>query len=151
MNLKTLQRLIAAISVIVILQIACGQQYRRIRLEGDSMKPNFVKGDAVTFTEVPLSELKRGDIVLIENDGNLLVKRLIGLPNETISIVDGKIYVDGTLFVEPYEIVPATYSVDELKLDGDSYFVLGDNRADSLDSRLLGPIKGSQIKGKATP
>ncbi len=148
MNRKTLPLLIA-ISVIVILQAACGLQARRIQLDGDSMKPNLVKGDIITVAEVPLSELKRGDVILIEHDGNLLVKRLIGLPGETISIVDGKIYIDGTLFVEPYAVIPATYSVDELKLDSDSYFVLGDNRPDSLDSHQFGPIKGSAIKGKA--
>lgn len=149
MNSKSSQRLIAALAVLVILQIACGQQYRRIKQVGYSMKPNIVDGDILTVTEVPLSELQRGDIVFIEVDGRQLIKRLIGLPNETISIADGKIFIDGTLLVEPYEVIPAAYSIDEITLESDSYYVLGDNRADSLDSHIFGPVKGSDIKGKA--
>lgn len=151
MNPKVLQRLFAALFVIVLVQVACGQQYRRVKQVGYSMKPNITDGDILKIQEVPLSELKRGDIIMIENNGNFLIKRLIALPNETISIQEGKIFINGTLLDEPYEIIPATYSVDEIKLDSDSYYVLGDNRPDSLDSRILGPIKGSQIKGKAIP
>jgi signal peptidase I len=76
---------------------------------------------------------------------------LIGLPNETISIRDGKVYINGSVLEEPYEVVPPPYKMAELKLDEDSYFVLGDNRADSSDSHQWGPRKGSDIKGKAVP
>ncbi len=149
LNLKGWQRLLAALCVLAAAQLACGQRYTRIQMDTDSMKPNFSKGDILTITEVPLSELKRGDVVLIDVEGRQLVKRLIALPNETISIAAEKIFIDGVLLVEPYQVIPGSYSRAEIKLSSDSYYVLGDNRADSYDSHIFGPIKGSNIKGQA--
>ena len=146
---KAWQRLIAVIAVIAIAQVACGQQYIRFQQNGYSMSPNVTDGDVFRVEEVPLADLKRGDLVVIENKGNLLLKRLIGLPNETVSILDGIVFINRSALEEPYEIVPSTDTMDEVQLDSESYFVLGDNRPDSLDSRLLGPIKGDAIKGKA--
>ena len=148
---KPWQRLIVAIAVLSIVQVACGQQYTRIKQNGYSMKPNVTDGDVFRVEEVPLADLKRGDLVVVENKGNLLLKRLIGLPNETVSIQDGIVFINGSALDEPYEVVPSTDTWEEVQLDSDSYFVLGDNRPDSLDSRLLGPIKGDAIKGKAIP
>ncbi len=148
---KLWQRLILAIAVMVIAQVACGQQYTRVKQNGYSMRPNFTDGDVFKIEEVPLADLKRGDLVLVEHSGNLLVKRLIGLPNETVSIHDGKVFINGSVLDEPYEVIPPAYNMDEIKLDKDSYFVLGDNRPDSSDSHLWGPAKDSAIKGKAIP
>jgi signal peptidase I len=149
---KPWQYLIVVIAVIAIVQVACGQQStRRIQQNGYSMKPNATDGDVFRVEEVPLADLKRGDLVVIENNDNLLLKRLIGLPNETVSIQNGIVFINGSPLDEPYEVVPSTDTMDEIQLDNDSYFVLGDNRPDSLDSRRLGPIKGDAIKGKAIP
>jgi signal peptidase I len=101
--------------------------------------------------EAPLSELKRGDLVLVEVDGKQQIKRLIGLPGEEISIHDGKVFINGVPLIEQYEVIPPPYTVDKIVLDDDSYFVLGDNRPDSYDSHAYGPVKGSNIKGRATP
>lgn len=141
----------AAICVIVIAQAACNEPIARVKLRGDSMMPNFAEGDVFVIAEMPVTELERGDVVLVEAEGGLLIKRLIGLPGETISIRDGNIFINGTSLVEPYEVMPPTYTVDELTLDSDSYFVLGDNRDHSSDSHIWGPVHGSAIKGKATP
>jgi len=151
MNQKNWQRLIVAISAIAILQISCGQQYTQVSLVGHSMEPNFTDGQIFRIVEVPLTELNRGDLVLVENNGNPIIKRLIGLPNETISIRDGKIFINGTSLIEPYKVIPPTYTVDELTLNSNSYFILGDNRPDSVDSHSFGPVKGSDIKGRAMP
>jgi signal peptidase I len=137
--------------MILTLQIACGQQSPRIRLDGYSMQPNFSEGQIFTIVETPLADLKRGDLVVVEIYETLAIKRLIGLPNETISVHDGNVFINGTLFVEPYEVIPPTYTVEAVTLDSDSYFILGDNRPDSVDSHSFGPVKGSDIKGKATP
>jgi signal peptidase I len=135
----------------VILQVACGQQYTRVRLVGYAMEPNYTDGQIFKIGEVPLTELQRGDLVLVESNGTPIIKRLIALPNETISIHDGKVFINGTVLIEPYEVIAPMYTVDELTLDSDSYFILGDNRPDSIDSHSFGPVKGSDIKGKATP
>ena len=148
---KPWQRLLIAMAVVAVVQIACGQQSTRIKQTGYSMEPNFHDGDMFRVEEVPLADLKRGDLIIVEHDGKLLLKRLIGLPNETVSIQDGTVYINGSALDEPYEVVPATYTVDAIQLDSDSYFILGDNRPDSIDSHQLGPIKGDAIQGKAIP
>jgi len=151
MNQKTWQRAAVTICVMVILQISCGQQYSQVELDGHSMEPNFFDGQMFDIEEVPLFELKRGDLVFINSNGYIGVKRLIGLPDDTIAVHDGNVFVNGTLLVEPYEVIQPTYTVEEIKLGVNSYFVLGDNRPDSVDSHLWGPIKGEDIKGKAIP
>ncbi|MBI5935548.1 MAG: signal peptidase I [Chloroflexi bacterium] len=145
------QRLIVAFLLIAFLQTACLPKSTRVMLNGQSMEPNFADGQIFNVVQVPLSELQRGDLVLVEIDGNQLLKRLIGLPGETISIHDGKVFVNGEPLVEAYETIPPPYTMEEIKLDNDSYFVLGDNRPASYDSHMWGPLKGSGIKGKATP
>jgi len=148
---KPWQRLIIAIALLAFVQIACGQQYTQVRQNGYSMMPNFTDGDVFKIDEASLADLKRGDIILVENNGKLLIKRLIGLPNESVSIHDGKVFINGSALDEPYEVVPPPYRMAELILGDDAYFVLGDNRADSSDSHQWGPVKGSDIKGKAIP
>ena len=151
MNKRIWQPVSVAICVISVLLVACTHSYKEVQLQGFSMAPNFTDGQIFQIFDVPLSELKRGDLVLMKRDGEQLIKRLVGLPNETISIHDGKIFINGTPLVEPYKTIPLTYTVDETKLDSDSYFVLGDNRPYSSDSHAWGPAKGSEIKGKAVP
>ncbi len=148
---KSWQRLLIAMAVLSIVQIACGQQSTRIRQTGYSMEPNISDGDVFRVEEIPLADLQRGDLIVVEHNGMLLLKRLIGLPNETVSIQDGTVFINGSALDEPYEVVPGTYTMDEIQLDNVSYFILGDNRPDSIDSHQLGPVKGDAIKGKAIP
>jgi len=148
---KPWRRLIIVVLIAMFLQTACLPKSTRVMLNGYSMEPNFTDGQIFSVVETPLSELKRGDLVLVEIDGNQLLKRLIGLPGETIAIHDGKVFINGEPLVEAYETIPPPYTMEEIKLDNDSYFVLGDNRPASSDSHVWGPLKGSGIKGKATP
>ena len=99
MKVKNRQRLIITIFVVFITQIACGQQYKRVRLDGYSMEPNFPAGTIFTIEDVSLSKMERGDLVLIEFNGTQLIKRLIGLPNETVSVHDGKVFINGEVLV----------------------------------------------------
>lgn len=151
MNQKAWQRAAVTICTMVLLQIACGQQYTQVELDGHSMEPNFFDGQIFDIEEIALSELKRGDLVFIDSNDYTGVKRLVGLPNDTIAIHNGDVFINGTLLVEPYEVIQPTYTVEEIKLGVDSYFVLGDNRPDSVDSHSWGPIKGEDIMGKAIP
>lgn len=131
---------------------------------GTSMEPTLHNQDAV-FVEmisVYLKSFERGDIITIEAEGmdgydgtEKIIKRIIGLPGETISFVDGYVYINGVIFNEPY-LTPGvlTYvsidgvnkGYDEITLGPDEYFCLGDNRGASNDSRRLGPIPLSRIK-----
>ena len=102
-----------------------------------------------------VSEPRQDDIVAVRDpqDNSLLVKRIIALPGQSVCLIDGKVYVDGRLLNEPY-LLPGTptYACDkdgnEFISYGDKYFVMGDNRNVSLDSRVFGAVPRQDILGK---
>jgi signal peptidase I len=132
------------------LLVSCGQSTQQAQLDGSSRRPNFEDGQIFRIDTVPLDELQRGDLVLVKIDERQWIKRLVGLPNETITIRDGLVFINGTKLDEPYEVIPPTYSMPEIKLESNSFFVLGDNRPNSVDSHQWGGITGDNIEGKAT-
>jgi signal peptidase I len=98
---------------------------------------------------------KRGDILLFDppeewgDSGDLLTKRLIGLPGETISIATGRVTINGRVLVEPYLQTTNREFAETITLLPGQYFVMGDNRGNSEDSRALGPINEENIRGRA--
>lgn len=133
---------------------------RQVKNSGDSMCPAVLDGDIVLVNRMiyDASKPKRGDIIVFKPNGNenarSYIKRIIGLPGETVQIKDGEIYIDGEKLEEKYEttaIEDAGTASEEITLDGDEYFVLGDNRRNSEDSRMadIGNVKRSEIEGKA--
>jgi len=131
---------------------------------GPSMEPNLHENDAVfvemisKYFETP----QRGNIMTINATGlpgytkkEKIIKRLIGLPGETVTIKDGSVFINGVLLDEPYlaDNVPtnindngAASGYDNITLGPDQYYFMGDNRGASLDSRVLGPISIDRIK-----
>src|SRR5882762_3679350 len=113
------------------------------------MTPTLHPGE-VLWAEKP-QNLQRGDLVVFRKT-TLLLKRVIGLPGEELQIHSGRVLVNDTPLSEPY--VPETAYLEPQpdgiwNLERDAYFVLGDARDDSLDSRKLGPVKREEIKGVA--
>lgn len=96
------------------------------------------------FTSNP----QREDIVIFKHDGNLLIKRVIGLPNETISCKDGVIYINGEVYDDLYSY-GITSDFEEITIPENSYFVMGDNREHSKDSRAWGYITSENVVAKA--
>ena len=134
-----------------------GQQVSTV---GDSMKPALQNGDVVLVNRViyNATKPKRGDVIVFKPKGNenvhYYIKRVIGLPGETIEIRDKNIYVDGELLEEKYETTElgdSGYLDEPVTLDEDEYFVLGDDRENSEDSRHaeVGNVKRIYIYGKA--
>jgi signal peptidase I len=125
----------------------------RFLIKSVSMLPNLREGEFVIVDKVSYAfgSPQRGDIVVfaLADEADDLIKRVIGLPGETIEISDGTVYIDGRPLAEPYA-VPSPGSVfPARRLGADEYFVMGDNRVDSRDSRAFGPIQRQSIVGRA--
>lgn len=127
---------------------------------GDSMMPALYNGQQILIDKFiyKLSSPKRGDVIVFQPNGNenthYYEKRIIGLPGETIQIIDGYVYVNGSKLDEDdtYDLIEDPgIAKDELILQPYEYFVLGDNRNSSEDSRSgnMGPVKKEYIIGKA--
>lgn len=120
-------------------------------VEGSSMYPQYHEGDLVLFQRMFVSPA-RGDVVLVEApDGRTLIKRVAGLPGEEVYIdgQTGTVYIDGEELSEEYgPTEPEEYLSYPVRLGEGEYFVLGDNRGNSMDSRYYGPIGESQIRGE---
>lgn len=132
----------------------------RTSVIGDSMEPALSNGQEILINRFlyKLSSPKRGDVVVFLPNGNqnthYYVKRIIGLPGETIQIINGKVYIDGELLEEDErfdKMIDPGIAGNEMTLAGNEYFVLGDNRNSSEDSRSgnIGPIEKNTIIGKA--
>lgn len=121
-------------------------------VEGNSMNPNYMDSDLVLFTRVHGTP-HRGDVVLVQVDDQVLIKRVVGLPGEEVYIDQrtGSVMINGEELEEDYtQGSTRRNSIEEypITLGEDEYFVLGDNREDSMDSRDYGPVSSAQIEGE---
>jgi len=134
--------------------------FQAFYIPSESMEPTLKPGDRVLVNKLSydLHHIHRGDIVVFKRPpaeaGNPaikdLIKRVIGLPGETIEQRGGRVYINGQPLNESY--LPAGTSTTNLRrqvVPAGQYFVMGDNRSNSSDSRFIGPIPGSLIVGRA--
>lgn len=126
------------------------------RVHGASMTPMLRHGDYLLTRRIfaDTRPLLRGDIVVVSvsTPERSQVKRIIGLPREHIALTDGMLLIDGMRLVEPYlHGLPPYLGLDESswRLGAEEYFVMGDNRVHSSDSRAYGPVRAAQIEAKA--
>lgn len=131
----------------------------QVQVGGTSMEPTFQDGNILMIDKLSnrSENPRRYEVIVFEKeDGGKVkeyVKRVIGLPRETVQIRKGKIYINGRELEEPYEfdaISDGGVAREKIELGEDEYFVLGDNRNNSKDSRNveIGIVKREQIKGK---
>lgn len=132
---------------------------QRVSNAGDSMSPVLKNGDVVLINRIVYDarKPKRGEIIAFRPNGNenahYCIKRVVGLPGETVQIKDGKVYIDGKVQkknVYTSDLDFAGIAEKKLTLGETEYFVLGDNSAGSDDSRLadIGNVKREDIGGK---
>ncbi len=132
---------------------------QRTQVDGQSMESTLYDGDNLIVDKITyrFRDPQRFDIIVFPfqyKENTYYIKRIIGLPGETVQILDGDIYINGEILEENYgkeTMVSSGRAVNEIELGEDEYFVLGDNRNHSEDSRFedVGNIKRSDIIGRA--
>ena len=141
----------AAASVLIITFL-----YQPVRVEGTSMLPRLEDRDRLFINKFVyhIAAIERGDVVVFRyprDPEKSYIKRVIALPGDTLRVDRGHVYVNGNLLYEPY--VPQEYrdsrSLAEMVIPAESYFMMGDHRSISSDSRDFGPVDRSLIYGKA--
>ena len=141
------------IAIVVILFL-----YQPVKVEGTSMMPSLIDQERIFINKFVyrfgLGDIQRGDMVVFHyptDPTKSYIKRVIGLPGDTVAIEDGMVYVNGRLLDETY--VPEEYrdrqTLPLTKVPSDYYYVLGDHRTSSNDSRSWGPVERQFIYGKA--
>jgi signal peptidase I len=127
----------------------------RVVVEGPSMRPTLLSGEWIVVNRLTykLGSPQRGDVIVFLPPTNAqtddLIKRVIGLPGETLEIRDGSVWIDGIQLEERYT-AKTTSPDNRWQLGADELFVMGDNRGLSLDSRSFGPISLKEVVGKAS-
>ncbi len=155
--LSFLETVVVALVISVVLYLFIMTPHEVI---GNSMHPTYKNGEYLMANKITynISKPKRGDVIIFKySDTQDFIKRVIGLPGDTVMIKDGDIYINGSLLDESDYLSDTIYTTggDYIK-EGQSitvpdgqYFVCGDNRPHSSDSRTFGPIELGQIKAKA--
>jgi len=149
---------IALIALVIVLPIRYFL-FQPFIVKGESMAPNFESGDYLIVDEISyrLSEPERGDVIVFDypkDTTQRFIKRVIGLPGETVDIANREVRIikDGESAVLEETYLPGnlkTYGNVNVALGADEYFVLGDNREYSFDSRAWGVVPRKDIIGKA--
>jgi len=148
--LDVLETLLLTIVIYAVLSTFIG----RFKVLSVSMEPTLYEGQYLLISKQThkIWPLKRGDIVVFQfprNPTKNYIKRLIGLPGENVELRSGQLYINGELMPEPWLVKSMRSYSGQWQLGEDEYFVMGDNRNNSSDSRAWGAISSQHIIGKA--
>jgi len=156
--LDTLEVIVFAVGIFFFIYLLIMRPHK---IDGQSMMPNFFNGEYLLTEKVSYytRNPERGDVVVFTPPVSNLdeyIKRVVALPGETITLRNGRVYINGELLNEPY-IAGDVYTNDgsflaegeDYKVPADKYFVMGDNRQNSSDSRYWGPITKKAMSGRA--
>jgi signal peptidase I len=145
---------IQTVVLTVVLFVGVRLVVQNYMVESVSMQPTLVEGQFIWVDKVGFRLAhgpQRGDIVVFQSWGQdkPFVKRVIGLPGEELEVRDGHVYADGKPIDEPYLTQSTEGHVGPIDLAPDQYYVMGDNRGNSGDSRIYGPLPSHDIIGRA--
>lgn len=147
--MKIIKELIPYIIIVICAILIRTFVVTPVQVDGSSMYPTLEDNQVLILKKYDKS-FERFDIVVIKYNQDKLVKRIIGLPNETIEYRNNNLYVDGKKISEPLKLETEDFSLQELgysKIPANYYLVLGDNRGNSKDSRIIGLINKKEILG----
>jgi len=147
-SLKLLVFAAALVAAAVAARIAVAEIYR---VPSRSMEPALSPGDQVIVVRLHRGdEPRRGEVVVFEgDDGRARIKRIIGLPGDSVAIDGAQVIVNGTTLAEPYALVDREAGRSTHVVPAGHYFVLGDNRGNSDDSRDWGFVARESLRGRA--
>lgn len=151
--LRVLGELLQTALIAFLLFIVVNLITARIRVEGISMEPSLHDGEFVVVNRLAYrwKEPERGDVIVFHfpsDPRRRFIKRVIGLPGDTVTIRDGRVLINGSVLEEPYLEEEPRYH-GEWRIAPNEVFVLGDNRNNSSDSQNWGPLDINEIIGKA--
>jgi signal peptidase I len=156
MSWMLLRELAETVVLSLVIFLLIRQVVQNYRIESHSMEPNFYEGQFILVNKLAyrLGAPERGDVVVFHNPSNPdedYIKRIIGLPGDTVQIRDQAVYINGELLEEPYPRNPIAPGVPygPLVVEPDHLFVMGDNRPNSKDSRSFGLLSEDLVVGKA--
>lgn len=151
--MKMLKELLPYIIILLVVIVVRTFVVTPVKVDGSSMVPTLHDGDILILKKYD-QDFKRFDVVVINYQDTRLVKRIIGLPGESISYRNNHLFINGKkIDLKDYGFDTEDFDLSELgynKIPDDCYFVLGDNRDNSKDSRYFGPVKKEDIIGTTT-
>lgn len=145
---KFLKEYVPYVIVIILVIVFKMTIITPIKVNGESMYDTLLDGDIMILNiiDYKIHGVKRFDIVVADEGTEYLIKRVIGLPGETVEYKNNQLYINGKKVKDNYGTdVTGDFS---FKVPKDSYFIMGDNRTNSVDSRRLGAFNKKEIKGK---
>ena len=146
--IKKEKKFLLLVMIIILFKIFI---FNFILVKGDSMNPKYKNNDFMFLNKIiyKFTPIKRGDVIVLKYKNDDLIKRVIGLPKDKIKVENGKLYINNKEYKENYiNSYTASEDFDEVTIKNNEYFVMGDNRYNSYDSRRFGPINKKDIMGK---
>ncbi len=149
-----LREVVITIVLAVIIFLAARATMQTFVVVMTSMEPNFHEGQHLVVNKAVyfFGDPSRGDVVIFDapnNSSEDFIKRIIGIPGDTVEVRNGAVFINGIKLDEPYIMEPPVYIMAEKEIPDDSYFVLGDNRNHSNDSHNNWLVPRDNIIGKA--
>lgn len=153
---ETLETFVVAVGLALLIRTTVAEARW---IPSDSMLPTLEQGDRLIVEKISyrFDAPHRGDIVVFDppqgsgfGGGNAFIKRIIGLPGETIAVAEGKVLIDGKPLQEDWNMEPSDYEMPPRLIPARHVFVMGDNRNNSADSHVWGALPIGNIIGRAT-